>query len=100
MNISPVLLSVLGFLLVFLSTLATGAVTWGVFRAQLERLIEEQRDLRVEVKKALALVTDIGVLTQRLLVVESEVSALRIATAAQSNEITRLQAVLRKTPAP
>jgi len=100
MTVSPVALSVLGLLLVFCTTVATGAVTWGVFRAQLERLIEEQRELRSEVKKALALVTDIGILTQRLLVVESEVSALRLAAAGQSNEIIRLQTALRRSNHP
>lgn len=100
MTISPVFLSALGIIIVFFTTVATVAVTWGVFRAQLERLIDEQRELRSEVKKALALVTDISVITQRLVVVETEVSALRTLAAGQSNEIIRLQAELRRSTHP
>lgn len=100
MTISPEFPSALGIIIVFFTTATTVAVTWGVFRAQLERLIEEQRELRSEVKKALALVTDISVITQRLVVVETEVSALRTLAAGQSNEIIRLQAELRRSTRP
>lgn len=66
MTLSPLLLTLLSFVLALGSALVTGAITWGAFRAQLERQREELGDLRHEVKELRTTVQD---LTTRLAVV-------------------------------
>ena len=66
MTLSPVVLTLLGFVLALASAILAGGVAWGVFRAQLERQREELGDLRREVRELRETVHD---LTTRLAVV-------------------------------
>jgi len=64
--VSPVVLTLLGFVLALASALLAGGVSWGVFRTQLERQREELGDLRREVRELRTTVQD---LTTKLAVV-------------------------------
>lgn len=66
LSVSPVVLTLLGFVLALASAILAGGVSWGVFRTQLERQREELGDLRREVRELRETVHD---LTTRLAVV-------------------------------
>ena len=69
MTISPVVITLLGFLLAALTALITGAVTWGMFRAQLEHQQKKIDALSTEVRELTTnvqtLTTQVAVLTDR-----------------------------------
>lgn len=74
LSVSPVVLTLLGFVLALASSLIAGGISWGVFRTQLERQREELGDLRREVKDLRDTVHD---LTTRLAVVSDRHSRER-----------------------
>lgn len=94
MIISPILLALLGLLLSALGAVVAGAIAWGRFAAALDRLREDHRETRDEVKKLVGEVTGVALAKQRLDALEAEVSKQRDARHAQASAITRIEAEL------
>lgn len=69
MTISPVVVTLLGFLVAAVSALLAGGIAWGVFRATIERQGKEIAELASEVKALSGTVHDlskqVAVLTDR-----------------------------------
>ena len=94
MTISPVLLALCGLLLSALGAVIAGGVAWGRFAAALDRLREDHRETRDEVKRLVDTVTGLAVARTRIDALEAETRDLRAAKHTQASQITRLEAEL------
>lgn len=99
-TLSPVLLALCGLLLSALGAITAGGVAWGRFANALDRLREDHRETRDEVKRLVDTVTGLAIARQRIDTLEAEVKVLRDARHLQASEIATLRAELsavRKT---
>lgn len=90
MTLSPVLLTLLGFLLAAVSALIAGGIAWGRFAAALESLRSDHAALRAELKEAVHTLGDIAVLRTRVETLQAEVQSLRAARHDEAAKVARL----------
>ena len=100
MTLSPILLALLGLLLSALGAVVAGGIAWGRFASALDRLREDHRETRDEVKRLVDTVTKHAVTQSRVETLEVEVRDLRASKHSQASDLATLRAELaavRKT---
>lgn len=90
MTISPVLLALLGLALSMISGLLAGGIAWGRFSGALETLRADHAALRGDLKEAIATLSGVAVLRDRVDTLNEEVRSLRQARHEQAAQIARL----------
>jgi outer membrane murein-binding lipoprotein Lpp len=88
--ISPIILTLFGFLLATVSALLAGGVAWGKFSSALETLRADHAALRNDLKEAVHTLGGVAVLRERVDSLTDDVRTLRQGRHDQAAQIARL----------
>jgi hypothetical protein len=91
-TISPVVLTLVGFLLAAVSALLAGGVAWGRFAAALDSLRADHKALRDELKEAVHTLGGVAVLRSAVDSLDMEVRTLRQGRHDQASQLARMAA--------